>query len=62
MEKVYVLSERQNEDGWIISRIIGIFKNEYDAKRRWSELENEMGEDYYFPGDIWLEIEAYNVR
>ena len=62
MEKVYVLSECQNDGGWIMSNIIGIFKNECDAKRRWSELENENGEDYYFPGDTWLEIEAYNVR
>lgn len=62
MEKVYVLTEYQNDGGWIMSHIIGVFKNEYGAKQRMIELEKEMGEGYYCPGELWLEIEAYNVR
>lgn len=62
MEKVYVLTEYQDDAGWTLSHIIGIFKSEEGAKARWSELEKEMGEDYYCLGETWLEIEAYNIR
>lgn len=62
MDKVYVLTEYQDDAGWTMSHIIGIFKSEDGAKQRKNELEKEMGEYYYCPGETWLEIEAYNIR
>ena len=62
MDKVYILTEYQNDGGWMLSNIIGVFRSEEGARKRQEELENEMGEGYYMRGELWLEIEVYLLR
>lgn len=63
MEKVWILLECQNDAGWIMSEIVGVFATQKAAENRMDEMKEEMGEGYYdVHGDNWLEIEWFIVR